>query len=224
MPPVHGSNALSSFSRKQPVESAIGCVHHVCRPALLWFTGLSGSGKSTLASSFASHLHDLDVRSYVLDGDIIRKGLNKDLGLSSEDRVENIRRVAEVAKLMVDADLFVLAAFITPYNQSRAFIRELMRGWPYFECYVKCPLDVCEQRDPKGLYKKARGGILKGMTGIDAPFEEPGNPDLVIPTDKLSVEQCVELIDRFLLDRGILTEGDSVESLKPAQPFLNTPR
>ena len=171
---------------------------------LLWFTGLSGSGKSALAHAVEEKLHGLRVRSYVLDGDNIRTGLNKDLGLNPEDRKENVRRIAEVAKLMVDAGLLVFAAFITPYKQSREYVRKLMAGRPYFEAYVKCSLEVCAKRDPKGLYKKAGQGEITNMTGISDPYEEPEHPDLTIETDKLGLQQCVDEVIRFLLKQGLI--------------------
>ncbi len=174
------------------------------KSALLWFTGLSGSGKSTLAHSVEAKLHEMGIRSYVLDGDNVRTGLNKDLGLSPEDRKENIRRVAEVAKLMVDAGLLVFAAFITPYRESRQFIRETMKGWPYFEIYVKCSIDTCIKRDPKGLYKRALRGEIKGMTGITAPFEEPDSPDLIVETDRLGLDDAVNRVINFLLEKEII--------------------
>lgn len=176
------------------------------RSGLLWFTGLSGSGKSTLAHAVEERLHKMGVRTYVLDGDKIRTGLNKNLGLSPEDRKENIRRIAEVSKILVDAGLLVFAAFIAPYKESRLFVRELMHDWPYYECYVKCSLEVCEQRDPKGLYKKSRLGEITNMTGISAPYEEPEKPDLIIETDKLSLDQSVDVILSFLVEQQIIPE------------------
>ncbi len=175
------------------------------RSGLLWFTGLSGSGKSTLAHAVEARLFSVGIRSYVLDGDNVRTGLNKDLGLSPEDRKENVRRIAEVAKLMVDAGLLVFAAFIAPYRESREFIRELMTGWPYFEVYVKCSLDVCEQRDPKGLYQRARRGEINNMTGITAPYEESEKPDLIVATDQLSLAQSVDLVVDFLGGKDIIS-------------------
>ena len=172
---------------------------------LIWFTGLSGSGKSTLAHAVEEKLHSLCVRSYVLDGDNIRTGLNKDLGLSPEDRKENIRRIAEVAKLMADAGLLVFAAFIAPYKQSREYVRKLMADWPYFEVYVKCSIEECTKRDPKGLYKKAHAGEITNMTGISAPYEEPEHPDLIIDTDKLSLQQCVDEVISFLLKQNLIS-------------------
>ncbi len=203
-----------------PYESIIKCsdryVLNGHRSALLWFTGLSGSGKSTLAHAVEARLFKLGVRSYVLDGDNVRCGLNKDLGLSPEDRKENIRRIAEVSKLMVDAGLLVFAAFIAPYRESREFVRMLMADWPYFECYVRCSLAVCEQRDPKGLYRKARRGEIKNMTGLSDPYEEPESPALVVDTDYLTLEESVEQVIDFLIDRRIVYS--SCEPLEAHHP------
>lgn len=174
------------------------------RSGLLWFTGLSGSGKSTLAHAVEARLHDMGIRSYVLDGDNVRCGLNKDLDLSPEHRKENIRRISEVAKLMVDAGILVFAAFIAPYRESREFIRQLMEGWPYFECYVECSLASCECRDPKGLYRKARLGEIRNMTGIHDPYEEPQNPDLIIQTEKASLDESVDRVIQFLKSKCII--------------------
>ncbi len=201
-----------------PYESIVKCSQrHVLnghRSALLWFTGLSGSGKSTLAHAVEASLHELGVRSYVLDGDNIRCGLNKDLGLSHEDRKENVRRIAEVAKLMVDSGILVFAAFIAPFRESRDFVRRLMSGFPYYECYVKCSLDACETRDPKGLYKKARSGEIKDMTGISSPYEEPESPDLIINTDQLTLDQSVDMVINFLVKSRIVMRWD-IESCEP---------
>lgn len=195
-----------------PFQSNIFCTdRHILnghRSALLWLTGLSGSGKSTLAHALEDRLYQMGVRSYVLDGDNIRYGLNKDLGLSPEDRKENIRRIAEVAKLMVDSGILVFAAFIAPYRESRECIRELMDDVPYYECYVKCDLDVCEARDPKNLYKRARAGEIDNMTGISAPYEAPENPELVIESDKCGLDACVDQLIRFLMDRKIVVYRD----------------
>jgi adenylylsulfate kinase len=191
-----------------PYQSSILCAdRHILnghRSALLWFTGLSGSGKSTLAHALEERLYRMGVRSYVLDGDNIRCGLNKDLGLSPEDRKENIRRIAEVSKLMVDAGILVFAAFIAPYRESRAFVRELMAEVPYYECYVKCGIDTCEARDPKGLYKRARAGQITNMTGLSAPYEPPNSPDLVIETDRYPLEQCIDRLLDFFVDKKII--------------------
>lgn len=174
------------------------------RSGLLWFTGLSGSGKSTLAHAVEARLFGMGIRSYVLDGDNVRCGLNKDLGLSPEDRKENIRRIAEVAKLMVDAGILVFAAFIAPYRESREFIRSLMQGCPYYECYVECSLESCESRDPKGLYRKARSGEIRNMTGIHAPYEAPENPDLLITTEREDLEVSVDCVLGFLARNGLI--------------------
>jgi adenylylsulfate kinase len=191
-----------------PYESLIKCSdRHVLnghRSGLLWFTGLSGSGKSTLAHAVEARLYRFGIRSYVLDGDNIRSGLNADLSLNADDRKENIRRIAEVSKLMVDAGLLIFAAFIAPYRESRDFVRKLMTSWPYYECYVRCPLDQCEERDPKGLYKKARLGQIKEMTGISAPYEEPEHPDLIVDTGNISLDESVDTVIHFLMERGII--------------------
>jgi adenylylsulfate kinase len=198
----------SSPNNIYPFQSSILCADRQLlnghRSALLWFTGLSGSGKSTLANALEARLFKMGVRGYVLDGDNIRTGLNKDLGLSPEDRKENIRRIAEVAKLMVDAGILVFAAFIAPYRESRLFVRQLMEKVPYYECYVKCSLETCEARDPKNLYKRARAGEIKNMTGIGSPYEEPLSPDLTIETDRISLDSSVDLMIDFLLDKKIV--------------------
>ena len=174
------------------------------RSALVWFTGLSGSGKSTLAHAVEERLFNMGIRSYVLDGDNIRCGLNRDLGLNPKDRIENIRRIAEVAKLMVDSGILVFAAFISPYQKSRMFVRELMSDLPFYECYVECPVAECEKRDPKGLYKKARKGEITNMTGLTAPYEEPESPELVIDTSLMPLNKCVDqLIDLLIVDKII---------------------
>ena len=165
------------------------------RGRVVWFTGLSGSGKSTLANALEVALHQQGLRTYVLDGDIIRQGLNKDLEFSNEDRVENIRRVAEVAKLMMDAGLIVLAAFISPFRRERAMARELIGSDSFIEVYVDTPLDICEQRDVKGLYKKAREGKIPNMTGISSPYEAPEAPDYRTGSESLpdSVSELARL-------------------------------
>lgn len=169
--------------------------HH---PACLWFTGLSGSGKSTVANTVEQHLYNLGINTYSLDGDNIRKGLNKDLNFSEEGRVENIRRIGEVAKLMCDAGLVVLAAFVSPFKKDRQLLRELMPG-RFFEIFVDAPLEVCEQRDVKGLYKKARNGEISNFTGISSPFEVPQNPDVHIHTDKFTIEEsALQVVNNLL--------------------------
>jgi adenylylsulfate kinase len=159
---------------------------------VLWFTGLSGSGKSTVANAVAKALFDKNIRNYVLDGDNVRFGLNKNLGFSAEDRTENIRRIGEVSKLFVDSGQVVLTAFISPFQEDRAQVREILEGNEFLEVYVECPLEECEKRDPKGLYKKARSGEIRDFTGIDSPYESPANPELTINTSTQSVEECVQ--------------------------------
>lgn len=168
------------------------------KSAILWFTGLSGSGKSTISVALESVLHEKGIHTYRLDGDNIRHGLNKNLGFSPEDRRENIRRIGEVSKLMVDAGLFTLTAFISPYLDDRQLVRDLVEEDEFIEIFVKASIETCEKRDPKGLYKKARLGEIKGFTGIDAPYEEPVNPEIVIDTNELSVEESVTKIVQFL--------------------------
>lgn len=168
------------------------------RSAVIWFTGLSGSGKSTLSAALEAYLHKKGIRTYRLDGDNIRHGLNRDLGFSPDDRKENIRRIGEVAKLMVDAGLFTLTAFISPYKADRDQVRQLVEADEFIEIYVKATIETCEERDPKGLYQKVRLGEIKNFTGIDAPYEEPHHPDLVVDTDQLSVADSVEYIVAYL--------------------------
>ena len=165
---------------------------------MVWFTGLSGSGKSTLANALEVALHQQDLRTYVLDGDVIRQGLSKDLGFSKEDRVENIRRIAEVAKLMMDAGLIVLTAFISPFRQERAMARDLIGSDSFIEVYVDTPLDICEQRDLKGLYKKAREGKIPNMTGINSLYEAPEAPDY--RTGRKSLLDSVSELARLAVD------------------------
>jgi adenylylsulfate kinase len=173
------------------------------RGAILWFTGLSGSGKSTLANAVDHRLHELGLSSYVLDGDNVRHGLNGDLGFSPEDRTENIRRIGEVAKLFTDAGTFALTAFISPYREDRDQIRATTdRPDDFVEIFVSCPLDVCEERDPKGLYVKARAGEIPEFTGISAPYEEPVTAELVVDTAASSLDECVDVVLNHLVERG----------------------
>lgn len=168
------------------------------KSAILWFTGLSGSGKSTISVALETALYSKGFHTYRLDGDNVRHGLNNNLGFSPEDRTENIRRIGEVSKLMVDAGLFTLTAFISPYVEDRDQVRGLVATDEFIEIYVKASLETCEQRDPKGLYKKARLGEIKGFTGIDAPYEEPNQAEIVIDTNQLSIEASVEVIIDYL--------------------------
>ncbi len=161
---------------------------------LMWFTGLSGSGKSTIANALEHKLHKMGYKTYALDGDNIRKGINKGLTFSPEDRTENIRRIAEVANLLVDAGIIVLAAFVSPYKKDRENIRNIVGNDNFVEIFVNTSLEECERRDVKGLYKKARAGEIKDFTGINAPYEAPDSPDIEIITDDLSLEQCVDIV------------------------------
>ena len=174
---------------------------------VLWFTGLSAAGKSTLANSLCQRLHLMGVKSYVLDGDNIRHGLNKDLGFSPEDRKENIRRIGEVAKLFVDAGLIAMTAFISPYREDRDNARKLMNEGEFIEVFVRCPLQECERRDPKGIYKKARSGEVGEFTGISAPYEEPENPEIILDTDKMTLEECVEEVLTYLIRNNYIKQS-----------------
>lgn len=174
-------------------------------PVVLWFTGLSGSGKSTIANAVESKLLSLGKHSYLLDGDNVRHGLNKDLGFSDADRVENIRRIGEVAKLFVDSGSIVLTAFISPFIQDREQVRELMQVEQFLEVFIDTPLEVCEARDPKGLYKKARAGEIKHFTGIDSEYQAPVNPEIHIQTQDKSIEECAIQIVQALKEKGYLS-------------------
>jgi len=164
------------------------------KPCVLWFTGLSGSGKSTIANELEKKLYGMGHYTYILDGDNVRHGLNKDLGFTQEDRVENIRRVAEVAKLMVDAGIIVIATFISPYKVDRDMARSLFLRGEFYELFINTPLEICEQRDPKGLYKKARRGEIKNFTGIDSAFEPPEQPELSFDSSILDIDKITDII------------------------------
>ncbi len=171
---------------------------------ILWFTGLSGCGKSTVANEVSHRLHQMGKLSYILDGDNIRHGLNKDLGFSPEDRAENIRRISEVANLFADAGIITITAFISPYRKDRDFCRKLAGDGRFIEIYVKASVETCEKRDPKGLYKKARAGEIKEFTGISAPYEEPLNPEIILDSDNLTIEEEVEKVMNYLKEEGIV--------------------
>lgn len=177
------------------------------KSCVLWFTGLSGAGKSTLAHAVEEQLHQRGCRTFVLDGDNVRHGLSSNLGFSEEDRRENIRRIGEAAKLMMEAGVIAMTAFISPYRADRDSVRKLMPHGDFFEIYCKASLEICELRDVKGLYKKARAGEIKNYTGIDSPYETPEKPEITIDTDVLSVEQSVGIVLKFLQERGKLPEG-----------------
>lgn len=161
---------------------------------VFWLTGLPAAGKSTIAHGLEKELHDQQVRAYVLDGDNVRHGLNADLGFSREDRRENLRRITEVSRLFADAGVIVICAFITPFEEDRRFIRRQLGDEHFVGVYVKCSLETCEQRDPKGQYKKAREGMIREYTGVSSPFEEPGSPDIVLDTERLTAEESVKVL------------------------------
>ncbi|MFP4623954.1 MAG: adenylyl-sulfate kinase [Gemmatimonadota bacterium] len=174
------------------------------RGVTLWLTGLSGSGKSTLARSLDEALFHRGCKTFILDGDNVRHGLSRDLGFSPEDRTENIRRIGEVAKLFTNAGTIVLTAFISPYRADRDGVRAIMGNGDFIEVHVDAPLEVCEERDPKGLYKKARAGEIPNFTGIDAPYEEPADPEVRVRTGERSVEECVAEVIEYLEENGYL--------------------
>jgi len=184
------------------------------RGVCLWFTGLSGSGKSTIANEAQNLLFERGHLTYVLDGDNVRHGLNKDLGFSPEDRTENIRRIGEVSKLFVDAGVIVMTAFISPYHEDRERARQLMPSGEFIEVYVECSLEVCEERDVKGLYKKARAGQITDFTGISAPYEAPENPELVVNTARQTdVRINAQMVVDYLAENGYL----NINKLKKAE-------
>ncbi|MGE0588549.1 MAG: adenylyl-sulfate kinase [Cyclobacteriaceae bacterium] len=168
---------------------------------LIWFTGLSGSGKSTLAIGLEKMLFDKGFKTYLLDGDNIRQGLNKDLSFDEQGRVENIRRIGEVSKLMLDAGLVVLTAFISPFRSDRTLVRDLVGEDRFIEVFADCPIEICEQRDVKGLYKKARQGEIKNFTGIDSPYEAPLNADIIIKTAEMKLNDSLDLLLEKVLPR-----------------------
>ncbi|WP_261884936.1 adenylyl-sulfate kinase [Vibrio pomeroyi] len=174
------------------------------KPAVLWFTGLSGSGKSTVAGALENRLAQLGYHTYLLDGDNVRHGLCSDLGFSEQDRRENIRRIGELAKLMADAGLIVLSAFISPHQAERQLVRDLLPEGEFLEVFVNTPLEVCEQRDPKGLYKKARAGEIPNFTGISSAYEAPHNPEIDLPAGEKTLDELVELCIDALEKRNIL--------------------
>jgi adenylylsulfate kinase len=177
------------------------------RSAALWFTGLSGAGKSTLAHALEERLHQMGCRTYVFDGDNVRHGLCADLGFSKEHRTENIRRIGEMVKLFVDAGMIAMTAFISPFREDRRNVRDLLSKNDFIEIYCKCSLEICEQRDVKGCYRRARAGEIKEFTGISSPYEEPENPALAVDTGTTPLEQCVDLIVSLLIDRGVIPKG-----------------
>lgn len=171
------------------------------RGLTIWFTGLSGAGKSTVSVALEEKLHEIGCHTYRLDGDNVRTGMNRDLGFTAEDRIENIRRIGEMANLFRDAGVINLTAFISPYRQDRQMARAISAGDDFVEVFVDCALDVCEERDPKGLYKKARNGAIPNFTGISAPYEAPENPEIHIHTDKQSLSESVDQILNWLVEK-----------------------
>ncbi|MFB9990053.1 adenylyl-sulfate kinase [Bacillus benzoevorans] len=176
------------------------------KSCVLWFTGLSGSGKSTLANAVDYTLFQKKIKSFCLDGDNIRLGLNRDLSFAEEDRKENIRRIGEVAKLFVDSGLIVLTAFISPFREDRETIRKMFETDEFIEVYLQCPLQVCEDRDPKGLYKRARRGEISDFTGISSPYEPPSTPEIVIDSNECSIVESVGEIYQYLKEKKILID------------------
>ncbi|MGM0565014.1 MAG: adenylyl-sulfate kinase [Pseudomonadota bacterium] len=176
------------------------------RPCIIWFTGLSGSGKSTVANALDVALQRDGYHTFLLDGDNVRHGLNKDLGFSDEDRVENIRRIGEVGKLFTDAGLIVLTAFISPFASDRRLVRNMFPAGEFIEVFLDTPLETCEERDPKGLYKKARAGEIPHFTGIDSPYEAPKRAELTLNTAELDIDQCVAELRKHLVDNGLIEQ------------------
>jgi len=174
------------------------------KPCLLWYTGLSGSGKSTVANAVDALLFEKGCHTYLLDGDNVRHGLNGDLSFSDQDRVENIRRISEVSKLFIDAGLIVSTAFISPFATDRAMAKKMLECGEFIEVFIDTPIAICEQRDPKGLYKKARAGEIKDFTGIDSSYDVPTAPSIHIKTDQQSIEQCAEQVVQYLIDNHFI--------------------
>lgn len=211
--PATESNMATKSTNIQPVPHRVSReqrMHHTGHAgAVVWLTGLSGAGKSTLAMELEKELLRIGYSGYVLDGDNVRGGINSNLGFSQEDRCENIRRVGEVAALFADAGLICIAAFIAPYAGDRAIARAALKNGSFHEIYVKAELALCEARDPKGLYAKARRGELPEFTGISAPYEVPANPELVIDTARLNLQKCVDELVGYVLTRVPLSDSKS---------------
>ena len=190
--------SLHTVTQNYKIKKAQRETLHGHKAYLLWFTGLSGSGKSTLANLVEMELHKKGLSTYILDGDNIRQGINKDLSFSPQDRSENIRRIAEISNLMLDAGVVTLAAFVSPYKKDREVVKQIVGSDNVIEIYVNTSLEACELRDTKGLYKKARAGEIKNMTGISAPYEAPVNPDIEVVTDGKTIQESVAVIMQFL--------------------------
>jgi len=174
------------------------------KSVIVWFTGLSGAGKSTLAHAVEERLHQMSCQTFVLDGDNVRHGLCSDLGFSDEDRRENIRRIGEMARLFIEAGVIALTAFISPFRTDRLKVRNLAAPGDFIEVYCRCPLEICEQRDVKGMYRRARAGDIRDFTGISSPYEEPENPELTIATDSMPLDQCVDQVIDYLQKYGVI--------------------
>jgi|TARA_B100001559_G_scaffold320171_1_gene331537 adenylylsulfate kinase len=201
---IHMTAATNVVWHDTKVTKESRCAHKAQKPCILWFTGFSGSGKSTIANAVEHRLAELKQHTYLLDGDNVRHGLNKDLGFTDEDRIENIRRIGEMSKLFVDAGLIVVTAFISPFKAERQLVRDLVGKGEFFEVFMSTPLETCEERDPKGLYKKAREGKIKNFTGIDSEYEPPENPEVTLDTSTMTVEECVDRVISHLKDNQIL--------------------
>ena len=191
----------SVYLQRMSVQKEHRALKNDHKPCVVWLTGLSGSGKTSTADALENKLHALGYKTYTLDGDNVRHGLNNDLGFTDADRVENIRRVAEVAKLMVDAGLIVITAFISPFISERKYARQILADNEFIEVFVDAPIEVCEARDPKGLYKKARSGQLKNFTGIDSEYQKPQNPEIVLESSKKPPEELADYVLEYLISK-----------------------
>ena len=191
----------SVYLQRMSVQKDHRALKNDHKPCVVWLTGLSGSGKTSTADALENKLHALGYKTYTLDGDNVRHGLNNDLGFTDADRVENIRRVAEVAKLMVDAGLIVITAFISPFISERKYARQILADNEFIEVFVDAPIEVCEARDPKGLYKKARSGQLKNFTGIDSEYQKPQNPEIVLESSKKPPEELANYVLEYLISK-----------------------
>ena len=198
------------FPHKGKITKKDRCALHDHRSVLIWFTGLSGSGKSTISHELEYRLFQRKIRTYVLDGDNVRKGLCNDLGFSAAGRRENLRRVGEVARLFLDAGILTIASFASPYSADRLMVRQMFGPGDFIEVFLKCDLRVCEERDPKGLYKKARSGEIRNFTGISDPYEPPESAEITLETDKLSIGESLDKIMDYLRGTGLIGESEGL--------------